>query len=44
MINTEKSIIELKKIQTKLNLLLSSIDKIKKEKLETQIRDNSDFI
>jgi hypothetical protein len=44
MINTEKSIIGLKKIQTKLNLLLSSIDKIKKEKLETQIRDNSDFI
>jgi hypothetical protein len=44
MKSTEKSQIELKKIQAKLEVLSSKIDKIQKDKLQTQIIDNADFI
>ena len=44
MKTTEKSQIELKQIQEKLEALSQRINKIQKEKLQTQIIDNSDFI
>lgn len=44
MKSTEKSQIELKEIQAKLEALSSKIDKIQKDKLQTQIIDNADFI
>ena len=44
MKSTEKSQIELKEIQAKLEALSSKIDKIQKDKLQAQIIDNADFI
>ena len=44
MKTTEKSQIELKQIQEKLEALSQRINKIQKEKFETQIIDNADFI
>ncbi len=44
MKSTEKSQIELKEIQAKLEALSSKIDEIQKDKLQTQIIDNADFI
>jgi DNA-binding transcriptional MerR regulator len=44
MKTTEKSQIELREIQEKLEALSNKINKIQKEKFETQIIDNADFI
>lgn len=44
MKSTEKSQIELREIQEKLQTLSNKINKIQKEKFETQIIDNADFI
>ena len=44
MKTTETSQIELKQIQEKLEALSQRINKIQKEKFETQIIDNADFI
>jgi len=44
MKSTEKSQIELKKIQEQLEFTIKRIDKIQKDKLQKQIIDNADFI
>ena len=44
MKTTEKSQIELREIQEKLKALSERINRIQKEKLQTQIIDNADFI
>lgn len=44
MKTTEKSQIELREIQEKLEVLSNKINKIQKEKIELQIIDNADFI
>lgn len=44
MKTTEKSQIELREIQEKLEVLSNKINKIQKEKFETQIIDNADFL
>ena len=44
MKSTEKSQIELKEIQEKLNILTRKVNKIQKDKLLAQIIDNADFI
>ena len=41
---TEKSKIELREIQEKLEVLSNKINKLQKEKFETKIIDNADFI
>ena len=44
MKTTEKSQIELREIQERLDALSNKINKIQKEKLQTQIIDNADFL
>ena len=44
MKTTEKSQIELREIRVKLEVLSNKINKIQKEKFETQIIDNADFL
>jgi len=44
MNNTETQQITLKEIQNKLDILITKINRLQKNKLENQIIDNADFI